>query len=46
MGVGIGGTALLSQFIGGDRLETAKHYATNILTIIIIAATVLSLFGF
>ena len=46
MGIGIGGTALLSQFIGAERFSTTKKYASNILSIVVVLAFVLSIFGF
>ncbi len=46
MGVGVGGTALLSQFIGAERMDTAYRYASNMLLIVLSLATVFSIFGF
>ena len=46
MGVGVGGTALLSQFIGAERMDTAHRYASNMLLIVLSLATLFSIFGF
>ena len=46
MGLGIAGTALISQLVGNGQTETAKEYATNLLTFSIVVGAILNIVGF
>lgn len=46
MGLGIGSTALVSQYIGADKDDIAEHYANNTLMIINILGLLVAIIGF
>jgi len=46
MGLGIAGTALISQFVGANQLEDAKKYATNLVILSLIIGIALNIFAF
>lgn len=46
MGIGMGATALVSQYLGGDQEDTAQHYANNTLKIINVLGLIIAIIGF
>lgn len=46
MGLGIAGTALISQLVGSGQREDARRYATNLLTIALVLGVLLNIVGY
>ncbi len=46
MGLGIAGTALISQFVGSNQREDARRYATNLFVIAVIIGIVLNVVAY
>jgi len=46
MGLGIAGTALISQFVGSNQREDARRYATNLFIIAIVVGIVLNIVAY
>lgn len=46
MGLSIAGTSILSQLIGGDKIDEAKDYAAQLISITLISSVVFSIIGY
>jgi len=45
MGLGVAGTALISQYVGADLMDAAKKYATNLVKLSLILGLILMIFS-
>lgn len=46
MGLGVAGTALISQFVGGGMKDSARKYATNLVVIALIIGIILNVIAY
>lgn len=46
VGLSIAGTSLLSQLIGGDKLEEAKEYSTQLMSITVLSSIAFTIIGY